>query len=230
MYRDQDDEQPGLDLRHEAVRSARKGFLREHVFAGRWRDLMTSKPRLLNRVLSDYLAGVGQREATVVASVITWLGTNMGQALIEAATRRVRMAGDGADLPPYAVSDAYLCAWTSENRRKLGVNNGWRTLEALLTEDAAQKRAQPSAADYEVAEHVVFWLGQPEGQRFVQLCQAEVRALAKIGSYAGFCRTGHQDLAFVQEMRAELPGLAAAGEVAASALRDLEATYGPIAA
>lgn len=230
MYRERDEEQQGLDLRHEAVRPARKGFLREHVFAGRWRELMASKPRLLNRVLSDYLAGVGQREATVAASLITWLGTNMGQALIEEAARRVRVAGAGADVPPYAVSDAYLCAWTSENRRKLGVDNGWRTLEALLTEDAAEKRVQPSAADYEVAEHVVFWLGQFEGQRFVQLCQAEVSALAKIESYAGFCRTGHQDLDFVQQKRAELPALASAGEVAAGALRDLEATYGPIAA
>ena len=87
MYTEHDDSER-LKLRHEAIRPARKGFPREHVFAGRWRELMDARRDSLDRILCDYLAPVRQREASVAASVVTWLGTNIGQALLEDAKRR----------------------------------------------------------------------------------------------------------------------------------------------
>jgi len=229
MYADHDDSDLP-ELLHEAIRPARKGFPREHVFAGRWRELMQTSRGALARILLDYSAPVGQREASVAASVITWLGTNIGQALLDDATRRQSMHQVAGWTPSYAASDAHLSAWAAENRRKRGISHGWRALEAILTTDMEKGPAEPSVGDYEVAEHIMFWLGQHGGQRFVQQCQAEVHALERIETYASFCRSGHQGLKRAQELRKGLAEQAATGPVAQAALQALYATHGEVVA
>jgi hypothetical protein len=97
-----------------------------------------------------------------------------------------------------------------------------RTLEVILTEDLSAAPARPSAADYEVAEHVIFWLGQIDGQRFLQQCQAEVKALGRIESYRAFSRIGRQDNAMTDEIRSEFASLASTGKVAAAEIDDIE--------
>lgn len=212
-------------LRHEPIRPPRPSFLREQVFAGRWRDLMLSRRGAIHQVLRDYLAPIGQREASVAASVITWLGTNMGQALLEDAERRQTTDRPSGWSPSYACSDAYLSAWCAENRRKHGINNGVRTLEAILSVDISRGICAATAADYEVAENVFFWLGQPDGQRFLSLGQTEASALARIESYSSFCRTGNQAIAIAQSMRGSLRTWAETGKVAKAAVAAVEAAY-----
>ena len=228
MLRERDDEDRP-PLAHEAIRPARKGNPRELVFAGRWRELMQSKHDALNRILSDYPAPIEQREASVAASFITWLGTNIGQAMLECAELRTAEKRHGAWTPSYAASDAHLGAWVAENRRKHGIDCGGRTLEAILADPATAQHAQPSAADYEVAEHVAFWLGQHDGQQFLSACQSEVQALARIDTYAGFWRCGCAHAQRAMEMRGSLVGWAAAGPVAAAALEALREAYGEAA-
>lgn len=211
-----------VGLQHTPIREPRKGFPREHVFAGRWQRLMQAKCCALRSVLQDYLGPIGQREASVAASVVTWLGTNIGQALLDDAKSRLSRSPDPSP-SGYHASDSHLAAWAAENRRKRGYG-GVRLLEILLAERSELDTvARPTADDYEVAEHVMFWLGQYDGQRFLEQCQAEVAALDQIKSLAGFVRIGKPDAPLAQEIMASRDRLAAAGPVAAAALEDLEA-------
>ncbi|MCZ8254480.1 MAG: hypothetical protein O9327_02210 [Polaromonas sp.] len=211
-----DDEVNALQrLKHESIRAPRQSNPRELVYATRWLKLMSTSPRAARMLFLDYLAPVGQREASVVASVVTWFGTNIGQAFLEDAERRKTWVPTRQGCSDTLLrSEAYLAAWATENRRQLGINQGWRTLEAILTPEDAQ-RAKPSADDYEVVEHLMFWLGQLEGQQFIAECQAEVRALAEIQSLAAFERVGLTQSPRVRSLQAKIPAWVAAGEIAA---------------
>lgn len=211
-----------VGLKHLPIREPRKGFPREHVFAGRWQRLMQAKCCALRSVLHDYLGPIGQREASVAASVITWLGTNIGQALLDDAKRRLSRSPDPSP-SGYHASDSHLAAWAAENRRKRGFGGGVRLLEILLIERSERDTvARPTADDYEVAEHVMFWLGQYDGQRFLEQCQNEAHALEEIRSLAAFVRIDKPDAPVAQKIMASRDRLAAAGPVAAAALKELE--------
>ena len=73
----------GLD--HSPVMEPRAGFRGEQVFTRLWAEWMDGKVNDFNNetplecVLADYRFSVGQREATVAASVIGWLGCGCGQ-------------------------------------------------------------------------------------------------------------------------------------------------------
>lgn len=215
-------------LSHTPVRPPRRTFLREQIYANRWAKLIAANPRVLMSILTDYLAPVGQREATVVASFVTWLGTNIGQALLEDAAKRTPLSPFADWTKELAATDAFLSAWAHENRRQLGVNRGMRTLEAILQDDSASQPQRPSADDYEVVEHLVIWLGRFGGQRFLAGCRAEADAVASIESYASFCRCGVTDTRAARQKAAALNACAAAGDIAERAFAELEAQYGPV--
>jgi hypothetical protein len=215
-------------LSHTPVRPPRRTFLREQVYASRWAKLIAAHPRVLMSILTDYVAPVGQREATVAASFVTWLGTNIGQALLETAAKRTPLSPLADWSKELAASDAFLSAWAHENRRQLGINGGKRTLEAILQDDTASQQQRPSADDYEVVEHLVIWLGCTRGQRFLAGCRAEAEAVASIESYASFCRCGVTDTRAARQKAATLKACAAAGDMAERAFADLEAQYGPV--
>jgi len=91
------------DFQHDSIRSDRialavldKGLgQQEKDFALAWKDeQLCFAGRTCLRLIStlDGLQPITQRDATVVATVIQWLGTNMGGALIDMVRNRAHPA------------------------------------------------------------------------------------------------------------------------------------------
>jgi len=181
-----------FELRHQPIQPPRANHDGEQVYASIWEATMA--PSVdgafgddvipIRDVLADLRKLPTQRHAAVLASVACWLGTNIGRAMLARAERIA--AGQDRSIPP---DDAYLVAWTLENSRLAHVNNGVRIIEYLLaTPDLIQPRprivesglmALPeiSAEDLEVVDHMMLWLGQPDGQRYLQRCSAKLAGI-----------------------------------------------------
>jgi hypothetical protein len=171
------------------VNAPRAGFIGETVWAARWAAWMAHDFHAFRKcwsfdsdpdehfplliVLHDMRARyrVDQRAAAVAASLVTWLGTNCGRAVLLAGDRIAKT---------HAVRHPYLAVWADDNMRQRGINRGIRVLEYLLTPEygnEAKEIAKPTAVDYEVCEHVICWLEEPLGQQFVAECRKEVDTL-----------------------------------------------------
>jgi hypothetical protein len=176
-------------IQHIPIRHPRAGHFAEFVFACRWFLLMNREDSLgespLHQILSSYASRVGQREASVAASLICWLGTNIGQSVLEEGRR--------LEVDFEQPGDGYLAAWSVHNRRCFNKLNGWRALEHMVQSLQDQKEGlmpSCSADDLEVAEHVMFWLGSKQGQRFLAQVGAEVERCRKLEALASFHRRG----------------------------------------
>jgi hypothetical protein len=162
---------------HKPVRPPREGHLGENVFYRNWLKQMTANDSLddhANQQFVDVLGGyahrLSERTATVAATFITWLGTNLGNAYRCDAKRLVAVQ----EKARFDHSDAYLWAWASTNLRRSGSGAGLRQLEASM---GGYEKDPPllSAEDYEVADHLAFWLGTDDGQAFLERCEAEIK-------------------------------------------------------
>lgn len=193
-------------LQHTPARPPRAGIRGENLFANRWAELMAGEEcwnsgrTPLECVLGSYGAVVRQREATVAASIVCWLGTNMGRCLLDQA-RRLTAGGALWD------GDAYVAAWAVHNQRKRSVNGGARALELMLqttVQDAAARLPRASADDYEVAEHVMRWLGTRDGQAFLNRCETELDRHAMLDRLAEAARLGRAHLPCYQRLADKL--------------------------
>lgn len=140
--------------------------------APQWQGLWDSDETVFRAALGQYGWNPGQREATVSASFMCWLGTNCGQGYLAEAARLSRTF-------PHIPGQAYLMAWAVENNRSLGVNFGFRTVEMILTpREDLQKgvRANLRARDLEVIDCLVCWLAGAKGQKFLSECNSEILA------------------------------------------------------
>jgi hypothetical protein len=184
-------------LKHQPMRPPRANHLGEQVYSSMWEALMTTPPVLsgdpwpVEVVLSDYEWGIGEREAIVLASVVCWLGTNCGLAMLQQADN------DEAGRPAsFGAHYRYLRAWARENYRRQSTNCGVKTIENCLAPAEAFHSAplhvrsiwplpELSARDLEVADHLMVWLGDDEtGQAFLRQCEAEVKRLMEEHSLA----------------------------------------------
>lgn len=169
-------------LRHEPRRPPRPYDPGEHIFVQLWRDWLAGGQdpdeypnQRFRQVLSDLeRVEVSQRDATVAASLLCWLGTNVGQSYLRAAEDLARA------MPHRPKEEAYLARWAIENRRCHWINNGVRTVEFLLMSqeqvvgvNAGWQHVRPwpseivevTVRDLEVADAVAAWLGTAEGRR-----------------------------------------------------------------
>lgn len=168
---------------HQPMRPPRAGLIGENVFCEEWSRLMADTQQMdspPNEKLADVLGGhpykLTERSATVAASLVCWLGTNLGRCYLEAAEKLAKHQTDAGD--------AYLMAWAAHNARRSFVNSGRRTLEACLISDAEPTRVpELSADDYEIAEHLVMWLGSADGQAFRKACETEILRLKQTESF-----------------------------------------------
>ena len=154
-------------LKHEPCRPARPDVYAEGIFVESWQRFLATPTdpafddEPLEVVLCNLVGEIDQRSATVAASFICWLGTNIGRGfLLEAERMKAKF--------PDAHSHAYLAAWTFQNMRRPHVNSGWRTINAILPDWPVE------AADIEVADSVAYWLGTERGQRFLREVNAEI--------------------------------------------------------
>lgn len=162
---------------HAPARLPRPDFFGETLFAERWAQRMegrphpsaaagADRPESLRSILAPALLTVDQRAATVAASFIAWLGTNMGQAfLVDVGRCRPILSFPGT------------AAWGVHNRRSQGCDFGFRRLEIVLCQGASLGDAarELSTRDYEIAEVMAKWVGD-DGWPFVELCNREISA------------------------------------------------------
>jgi hypothetical protein len=164
-----------LQFAHQPMRPPRNGFVGENVFHAEWSrhvadtNAMDSPP---NEKLADLLGAhpfqLTERSATVAASLVCWLGTNMGRCFLEEAAKLAKRHT--------CSQEAYLMAWAAQNARRSFCNHGRRALESCLISDAEPNLVPVlSADDYEVAEHLVMWLGSKDGQKFLKTCETEIK-------------------------------------------------------
>lgn len=181
------------DLIHRPIRKPRPGHTGEAVYASMWKVAMSEdwqeeddrgdKVPPLEILLDNIGRRVQQRDATVAATVICWLGCNMGLSIVrEGEAAMLRGECDKRD--------RYLLAWTKLNVRKHYVNHGVRTIEYMLAPEdhynteprhflggSLKKRPELSADDLEVADRVMLWLATDRGQRFLRQCEREIDRL-----------------------------------------------------
>lgn len=173
---------------HAPIRPPRDGFVGEQVYAETWEKAQLGRFKvdtmdderdvcLLADVIGNMPGGVTIRRAKVAATLVCWLGTNMGMAIIQHARALMRLDIDGPR--------AFLFAWTAMNRRVSFVNSGYRSAEHMLAPESnhgprnafGERRFTnpwPSADDYETLEHVAHWLGTKNGLAFIARCESEI--------------------------------------------------------
>lgn len=170
-----------LDLVHTPIRPPRAGTPGEGIYLQLWQDYMAADPGRLHSILWSTGSSVGQREASVCASYMTFMGCNCGSDFTHAAEQLLTLS----DLHSYTHSaeGRFLMAWALENRRSRGVNCGIRTIEAMLSKSDAyvatssDRRvdwdafADITTADYDTVECMVAWWSGRDA--------AEMRAIAK---------------------------------------------------
>jgi len=171
-----------LELNHWPMAPfPRRDLIREGVFADKWREMMEEIPRhdigeyryphfasVLCNMDWPSTAAEAQRDATVAATLIAWLGTNCGSCFLREAQRRkakkIEMSGERA----------FIAEWAIDNHRRRGVNGGWRTIEGLLG-GAPRQYPKLKVRDYEVMEQVCGWLGRSErAEQFLADVAAEI--------------------------------------------------------
>lgn len=175
-----------LTLKHEPINPVRTSILGEVVYSSMWAEYM--KPAAdaepdeapICRVLANFDFDVGsrinQRYASILASMVCWLGTNGGRSVLQLA----------ADFNLGHWPERYLLAWTLHNRRQPAVNSCARSIEFTLAPDADRntgiashhsafkKWPELSAEDLEVVDHLMCWLASDRGQRFLFACEDEI--------------------------------------------------------
>lgn len=158
-----------VDLVHEPLVPPRPTFTGECAFSAVWKATMTAAPsesytgRVLHPiddVLWNLAYETTQREASILASMASWLGTNCGQSILYRAEHALNDVGP----------DRYLMAWAAENARKRGINGFRRTIEAFGDRGGC---IDFTARDLEAIDSMMQWLSTHEGQRFLAAARAE---------------------------------------------------------
>jgi hypothetical protein len=167
----------------------RASFIGETVYAEEWAKLMqergtysTPNSKLVD-ILSSHPTPLTQRQATICATVMCWLGTNCGQAVILGARRLIEKAKEHP-------APAFVMSWANQNRRIYGINHSYTALEHLLAPPdhygkdyigiggrTLIRRPELTVDDYEVVEHLMYWLGGAEG--FILRCEHRIAELEK---------------------------------------------------
>lgn len=175
------DQEELLELLHTPIRPPRAGTPGEGIYLKLWQDYMAADPGRLHTILWSTGSGVGQREASVCASYMTFMGCNGGGCFTHAAEQLLTLS----DLHSYTHSaeGRFLMAWALENRRSRGMNGGIRTIDAMLAKSDAfvattfDRRVDWDAftdittADYDTVECMVAWWSGRDA--------TEMRAIAK---------------------------------------------------
>lgn len=179
------DEQLNLDgvvLSHKPLNGPRQDITHEVILTQAWSVLASracdtpssplelDEPRSVLVDVLDQLPGcVSQRDATVCATFICWLGSNRGRGFLMHADRLA------AEYPMMGRDTAYGLAWMKENRRMRSIDMGCRILDLILynTDPQLESLDGPEVRDTEVVEHLVYWLASAKGQRFLKTTKEE---------------------------------------------------------
>lgn len=174
-----------MTLKHVAIRPARD-MIGEQVYARRWLEFANKEcadgRTEFWHVLRAYPYPLDQRAASVAASFITWLGTNVGESFLETA--------NDFKFSRCILSYAYVAAWSVINVR---TNSNARQIEFLTrTPEELEKNvfSEVSARDLEVIDQIALWLGTDAGQEFLSGCQKEIARRNDLESYTTLVAQG----------------------------------------
>lgn len=179
-----------IPLVHRPLHPPRPSHVGEQVFASMWEAHMAVPDKAVVDdddvpfldVLGDFDGPVTQRQATAVASVVCWLGTACGHAMLNRAERE-------REARRWDEWCCYLLAWTLENHRKGSTNHGVRTIEYMMAPTETVRRdtylcssglseiPTLGADELEAVDHLMVWLATTDGQVFLRLCDAEIGRL-----------------------------------------------------
>lgn len=172
-----------VPIEHTPVSPPRKNHDGEHAYLDLWRRYVA---RCTEEELEELFSATArrwptQRQASVAASFVLWLGTNCGTAMLRSAQDDVERGGYRGD-PTYR----YLRRWELENRRSMSINYGLRLVEAILAPergDGGQLRLcdVPTVTidDLDVIDCICLWLATPDGQAFIRAAEARIAAIAR---------------------------------------------------
>lgn len=187
-------------MKHVPIRPARNDIA-EQVFSRRWEELAGSREPdqlygcHLHRMLIGYPYQIDQRVASVLASLICWLGTNVGKSFLDTG-KRIR-----ENVP--LIRFPYLAAWGECNARIFGMNSRARQIEFLTRTQADMEKdvfQEVSVKDLEALEQLCMWLGMDEGLAFVAGCEAEIERRKELETLAFHCAAGRQNSPSVRKL------------------------------
>ena len=116
------------------------------------------------------------KQSRLVASFITWLGTNCGLSFLGVAKQWAEELS--------SPRNGYLAAWAIENSRQRCINGGNRTIEYL-----ACSQCVLTVDDYEIVECAVQWLSTNDGQDFIGYATERIKPESeKIKLYEILCK------------------------------------------
>ena len=121
---------------------------------------------------------LNEHSCRVIASFISYLGTNGGYQYLSDVERYKQLP----DIPNFY---AYELAWSYENMRRYGHNNGYRAIEYILNDQAYLPSPmnhyfklgyyEPTVEDYEIIEYVCKWLASYTGQEYLEKCKKDIQ-------------------------------------------------------
>lgn len=182
-----DDKYSVFSLLHEPLNPPRDGHIGEHIYAQEWKKEMRPgayetdpEATAFARVMAHFPGPLSQRYATVVASIVTWFGTNLGISFLETAKQFGEIGG-------FLREQRYALAWAIQNQRRMHINSGTRTIENCLrayghislpgTMACWSHIPELSADDYEAAECLMHWLGSTSaGSNFIARAERLIMA------------------------------------------------------
>ncbi|MET4574980.1 hypothetical protein [Ottowia thiooxydans] len=126
-----------------------------------------------------------QRQATVCASFMVFMGCNCGLGFTRAAESLCAIDSGG----PYRLrAHAFLMAWAIENRRHCGINRNLRTIEAMLARDLwiydppyppsvrFEALDEITTDDYDTVECMVEWWAGEEAKNMREIAEPLIHA------------------------------------------------------
>lgn len=170
-----------LELVHEPVQQPRPGTPGERIYLELWREYLAVRPERLNEILRDVQGPTTQRDATVCASFMVFMGCNGGRGLHQNAEEFTRQG--------LTRRQAFRLAWAQANARSRGVDSGLRCIEYMLaakhpirTDPGYVGRVdwtlvpEVTMRDIDVVECMVDWWSTREGEEMRHIAEAIIDA------------------------------------------------------
>lgn len=173
-----------LELVHEPVAPPRRGTPGEGIYLGLWREYLAVRPERLDEILRDVHGPTTQRDATVCASFMVFMGCNGGRSIHQSAEALMSLSSGALSR-----KQAFLLSWAQANARARGKDSGIRCIEYMLatrhpirTDPGYVGRVDWSLVpevtmrDIDVVEAMVDWWSTREGDEMRSIAEPMIEA------------------------------------------------------
>jgi hypothetical protein len=113
-----------IPLDHIPIAKPRSGTPGESIYLRLWQEYLAAHPGKLERILNATLRPTTQRDASICASFMVFMGCNGGRSIHLKAEQLMQHG--------MREHDAFMAAWALDNQRTVGINHGLRTIEYML--------------------------------------------------------------------------------------------------